>query len=110
MINVVCAAVRRRLLVFVLALGLTLAQRRQVGTAPWTGADTPWPAGDAAAAGFDTARLEAAARLAGSTHADALRLRTPHELGAACAPAQVGSSRFFYVRAVADRRDDPARQ
>ena len=69
---------RRRLLVFalavlVLAVGLDArAQRRQVGTAPWTGADTPWPAGDAAAAGFDTARLEAAARLAGSTHADAL--------------------------------------
>ena len=69
---------RRRLLVFalavlVLAVGLDArAQRLQVGTAPWTGADTPWPAGDAAAAGFDTARLEAAARLAGSTHADAL--------------------------------------
>ena len=48
-------------------------QRRQVGTEPWAGPDTaPWPAGDAAAAGFDPAGLDRLADLAETTHADAL--------------------------------------
>ena len=46
---------------------------RQVGTEPWAGPDTaPWPAGDAAAEGFDPAGLERLAHLAESTHADSL--------------------------------------
>ena len=48
-------------------------QRRQVGTEPWLTPDpAPWTAADAEAAGFDTAQLEHAARLAETTHADAL--------------------------------------
>ena len=48
-------------------------QPRQVGSEPWLGPDpTPWATADPKTAGFDVVQLEHAARLAETTHADAL--------------------------------------
>ena len=60
-------------LALVVAAGTPKAQRRQVGTEPWDGPDAaPWLTADAAASGLDPAKLDQAARLAETTHADSL--------------------------------------